>query len=149
MKLFRFTLMAVTATLLAGCQVPPVTEGPAPGIRVLDDRAPNARLNLDTVVILDKSLQTGKVGKLAVERSLGRRTATQTLEVIAVIRNRTDYPQQIEGRTQFYDAAGVPIEGPTAWQRLILDPQSINTYREFSTRTADVAHYYVEIREAR
>ena len=65
-----------------------------------------------------------------------------------MIRNRTDFVQQIEARTQYFDTVGVPVEEPTAWTRLTLDPNSIRAYKELSTHTSDVAHYYVEIREA-
>lgn len=144
------TLLMLVATLgLTACQtVAQVDEGPALGVRVNSPYAPNARLNLDTVVILDKALQDGRAGKLAVETSGGRRTPTGTLEIFAVIRNRTDYPQQIELRSQFFDQLGVPIEGPTAWSRLMLEPNGIQAYKEFSVGTSNVAHYYIEVREA-
>jgi hypothetical protein len=142
-------LLIGTALALSACKTVDVNEGARPGARVNDDRAPDARLNLDTVVILDKSLQDRKAGKLAIESSGARRSATGTLEVYAVIRNRTDYPLQIEARTQFFDRDKVPVEGPTAWQRVHLDPQAVSAYRELSTRVQDIAHYYVEIREGR
>jgi uncharacterized protein YcfL len=139
-----------SALVLAGCQSSKtIYEGPQPGERVRDDRAPYARVNLDTVVIIDKALQTQHSGKLAIERSGARRSPTGTLEVFAVIRNRTDFPQQIELRTQFFDSSGAPVEGPTAWKRVILDTQSVNSYTEFSIGTSNIAHYYVEVREGR
>jgi hypothetical protein len=148
MRIYGTVLAVVVA--MAGCiERTEVHEGPSPGVRVNDDRAPNARLNLDTVAILDKSLQDEEGGKLAVESTGGRRTATGTLEVYAVLRNRTDHRLQIEGRAQFFDDVGVPVEGPTQWRRMFLDPNSINAFKELSTRTTDVAHFYVEIREAR
>lgn len=139
------------ALLLSACPSngqKPIDEGPQPGVRVDDARAPNAGLRLDTVAILDKSLQNATGGKLAVESTGARRSPTNTVEAYAVIRNRTDFPLQIEGRVQFFDAVGVPIEGPTMWQRVMLDPQGISAYKELSTRT-DVGHYYIEIREGR
>lgn len=146
----RFTVFLFGAVMsIAGCTTVDVNEGARPGIRVDDDRAPDARLNLDTVVILDKSLQDRKAGKIAIESSGARRTATGTLEVYAVIRNRTDHPLQIEARTQFFDDLKVPAEGPTSWQRVYLDPQSVGAYRELSGRVDGIAHYYVEIREGR
>lgn len=142
-------LLIGTALALTGCKSVNVNEGAMPGARVDDDRAPDARLNLDTVVILDKALQDRRAGKIAIENSGARRTATGTLEVYAVIRNRTDHPQQIEARTQFFDDVKAPIEGPTMWQRVYLDPQAVAAYREMSTRVQGISHYYVEIREAR
>lgn len=135
---------------LYGCaQENYLKEGPAPGISIHSANAPYATLRMNSVAILDRSLQSERGGKLAIESTTSRRTPTDTLEAIAVIRNRTNYQQVIEGRVQFFDAAGVPLEGPTAWKRIFLDPNGISAYREFSTRTADVANYYIEIREAR
>ena len=146
----KLSLLVLAASLLTACVQTQerINEGAAGGIRITDERAPNARLNLDTVAILDKSLQNDRSGKLAIESSGGRRTATNTLEVYATIRNRTDFALQIEGRVQFFDAQGVPVEGPTAWTRVFLDPNGITAYKELSTRI-DVVHYYVELREAR
>lgn len=149
MKMVPLTLVLAAALAGAACSGINKDEGPRQAVRIADERAPSQRLNLDTVVILDKSLQDRKAGKLAVENSGARRTAADTVEAFAVIRNRTDYPLQIEGRTQFFDAMGIPLGSPSQWQRLYLDPQSINGYRELSTGTGDVAHYYIEIREGR
>jgi len=159
-------------TLCSGCQTTYVPEGAAPGVRVVEPRAPYASVHnrMNTVNIIDKSLQdwharqykpwwsqifgsgpkpSAKYAKVAVESTNSRRTPTGTLEVWAVIRNRTDHPLQIEGRTQFFDASQAPIENPTAWQRVSLPPNSVATYKECSTRVHDVAYYYIEIREAR
>jgi len=110
---------------------------------------------MNTVNILDKSLQhwagepEEKGGKIAVESTNARRNPTGTLEVWAVIRNRTDGQLQIEGRTQFFDRQQAPVEGPTAWQRVILPPNGVATYKEFSTMVDEPAYYYIEIREGR
>lgn len=142
----RILCIAVTGISLTACAV---HEGPSPGVRVDDARAPHATVQYDRVVILDDSLQSRRGGKIAVESQGARRTATGTLEVYAVFRNRTDYPLQIEGRVQFFDQDKVPVEGPSAWQRVYLQPNAVQAYREASTRVHDVAHYYVEIREGR
>jgi hypothetical protein len=140
---------------LAGCTTVDVREGPGPGVRVRDVRAPYATVRLNQVVITDKSLEEWygkpqeKRGKIAVESHDARRTPTGTLEVWAVLRNRTDFPLQIEGRTQFFDQDQAPAEGPTAWQRVHLPPQGTGVYREFSTKIEEIAYYYVEIREGR
>lgn len=141
--------IATAVVVLCACSNVDTSEGARAGVRINDDRTPDARLNLDTVVILDKALQDNKAGKLAIENSGARRTATGTLEVYAVIRNRTDHPLQIEARTQFYDADQVPSETPTSWERLYLDPQSVVAYKALSSGVHNVAHYYVEIREGR
>ncbi len=145
-----FSIVCVSAiVVLAGCKTVDVSEGASPGIRINDAEAPNARIIMDTAVILDKSLQNGRAGKLAIESTGARRTATGTLEAYAVIRNRTDYPLQVEGRVQFFDGMNVPVEGPTGWQRIYLDPQAVGAYKELSARVNDIAHYYIEIREGR
>src|SRR5690349_11806934 len=51
--------------LLTACQTPS-QEGAQMGVRVNDVNAPNARVMFDQVVILDKSLQSSKAGKVAV-----------------------------------------------------------------------------------
>jgi hypothetical protein len=130
-----------------GCKTV-VSEGPAPGMKVDDPRAPQATIQYNTVVILDKSLQ-GNKAKLAVENTNSRRTQSGTLEVWAVIRNRTDFQLQIEARAQFFNAEQTPSEGPTAWQRIFLPPQSVQTYREYSTKINEISYYYIEVREGR
>lgn len=146
-----------------GCTVLKVTEGPAPGVRVESPEAPYAGIRMNSVAILDKSLQKwyvyensitgtkeyGKVGKIAVESTGSRRTPTGTLEVWAVLRNRTDHDLQVEGRVQFFDSNRSPVEGPTAWQRIMLPPNSVTTYKEFSTKVRNISYYYIEIREGR
>jgi len=91
----------------------------------------------------------GIAAKLAVQSSDSRRSETGTLEVWAHLRNRTDHALQIEGRVQFFDSEKRPIEGPSAWKRMYLDPNTMATFSEFSTRADGVAYYYIELREGR
>jgi len=152
----KFAILVVAFFLfLSGCKTVDVREGPGPGVRVRDPQAPYAGIRMNSVAIIDKSLEEWygkpkeKRGKIAVESTSARRTPTGTLEVWAVLRNRTDYPLQIEGRTQFFDRDEAPVEGPTAWQRVHLPPQGVATYKELSTKVQEIAYYYVEIREGR
>ena len=142
----RLAVLAVAAFTVSACSI---DEGASPGVRIDDARAPNATVQYDRVVILDDSLQGRRGGKIAIESHGARRTPSGTVEAFAVIRNRTDYPLQIEARVQFFDMDKVPVEGPTAWQRVYLEANSVNSYREASTRVHDVAHFLVEIREGR
>ena len=148
-------LTAAAAALLPACETVNVREGPAPGVRVQDPLAPYATVRMNSVAIVDKSLQnwhgdeSGKRSKIAVEGTNAKRTATGTLQVWAMLRNRTDHPLQIEGRAQFFDESQAPLEGPTAWQRVSLPANSVATYRENSTHTDRVAYYYIEVREGR
>ena len=166
-------LLAVLFALVGGCRtVTDVAEGPAPGVQVRDERAPQAHIRMNTVAIVDKSLQkwdtkrtvyrpswlaifaggnteNQKYSKIAVEGTESKRTPTGTVEVWALLRNRTDHPLTVEGRTQFFDQQGAPTDGPSAWQRIHLPPQSVASYTERSTKVMDISYYYIEIREGR
>ena len=149
--------------VLAGCTTTIVSEGPAPGMKVESPSPYSAGVRMNAVAILDKSLQRwyifentmtgsierGKKGKIAVESTGARRSPTGTLEAWTLLRNRTDYPLQVEGRVQFFDANKAPLEGPTSWQRIMLPANSVSSYSEFSTKVHDIAYYYIEIREGR
>jgi uncharacterized protein YcfL len=120
-------------------------EGTHPGQRVVDPRFPETRARLNNAALTDDAL----VGRLAVEATNARRTATDTLEVWAELRNRTDHPMQVECRVLWFDQDEAQVESPSAWQRLYLDGNSRETCRETSTRVAGLAYYSIEIREAR
>ena len=149
--------------VLAACTVTSIQEGPAPGMKVDSPSPYIAGIRMNSVAVLDDSLQEwyiyensvtgvherGKKGKIAVENCNARRTPTGTVEAFAVLRNRTDYDLQVEGRVQFFDRDKAPVEGPTAWQRVYLPSNGVATYRECSTNINDVAFYYIEIREGR
>ncbi len=137
------------AALLAGCAHEPFTEGAQVARRVDDAMAPDARIQYDQVVILDRSLQGTKAGKIAVESQGARRNPTGTLRVIAQLRNRTEFRQAIEARVSFYDAGYAPIDRTSAWNRIFLDGNGVGVFEESSTLTSQVAHYLVELREAR
>lgn len=139
--------LGLLGVVACGCRTL-VREGPPTGVKVEDSGAPQATIQYNTVVILDKSLQDKKA-KLAVETTNSRRKPNGTIEVWAVFRNRTDFPLQIEARTQFFDAEKAPSEGPTAWQRVFLPPQGVQTYKEYSTKVSEISYYYIEVREGR
>ena len=134
--------------MLAACQTP-YQEGAQMGVRVQDQNAPNARIQYDQVVILDKQLQNSKAGKIAVEQQGARRTATGTLKVVVMVRNRTDYPQVLEARTSYFDSGFAPTEKPSAWTRVFLEPNGSAAYEESSMGAQNVAHYLVEVKESR
>ena len=134
-------LMFALVGLGVGCVRNVVQEGTYPPVMV---PGPDTGVRFNNVSLVDSSLQ----GKIAIQGSGWSRTATGTAQLWVQVRNRTDYFMQVEARTQFFDAAKVPLEGPSAWQRLMLSPNTITTYRENSTGS-DVAYYYVEIREGR
>lgn len=167
------TMFVSSVLVFTGCTtVVHVPEGASPGVQVRDPMAPNAGIRMNSVALVDKSLQqwdtkqidyqpawlsifaggrpeNEKYSKIAVEQSNARRSPTGTVEVWATFRNRTDYPLTLECRSQFFDRQEAPVEGPTAWQRVHLPQQSVATYKEFSTNVMDVGFYYIEVREAR
>ena len=123
------------------------------GVKPSAGAPPHTKMQYDKAVIVDDNLQvisgSGALAasKIYVEKNHAQRTDTDTLEVVVVVRNRTDYPQQIQGRTTFLDGAFVPVEPISAWKRIMLPANSIGVYREYSTSTIEVAHFYTEIRE--
>jgi hypothetical protein len=137
----------VALALLGACQTP-YQEGARMGVRINDPLAPNARIQFDQVVILDKGLQNSKTGKIAVEQQGARRTETGSLKVIATLRNRTDFPQVLEVRVSYFDSGFAPTEKTSAWSRVFLLPNGVASYEESSMATQAVAHYYVEIKES-
>lgn len=156
MKLISRTLLSAVAAsaLLTGCQQTSY-EGAMPAQQINRADAPNATIHLNTVVILDRELQdvpgpiSRRAGKITVERHGGVRLPTGAMEVYATIRNRTDFPQQLELRTQFFGSQQEPVEGPSAWQRVMLPPLGISTYKSSSMAFNNVDYYYVEVREGR
>lgn len=161
MKPLRAILLGYfVITVLSGCIQRSVKEGASPGIYADDEMV---KIRMNSVAILDRELQVtyvyeniltgtkeyGHPSKLSVESSGARRTPTGTAEVWAILRNRTNYPQQVECNVQFFDRSGAPVEGPTAWQRLVLSPNSVSSFKEFSTHTTEGLNYYIQVREGR
>jgi hypothetical protein len=160
MKFITAALQGILViSLFSGC-VQTLKEGASPGIHVDDEMV---KMRMNSVVILDRELQVtyvnennyngvkeyGYASKIAVESSGARRTSTGTAEVWTIIRNRTNFPQQLECNVQFFDRNGAPVEGPTAWQRVVLSPNAVGSYKEFSTNTIEGVNYYIQVREGR
>ncbi len=97
----------------------------------------------NNVGFLDTSLKN----KIAVENVDSRRTATNTLEVFTVLRNRKDKTYHITARTNYFDSNKRPLE-TTRWEAMVLSPRGVADYTALSTRT-DVGFYYIEVREGR
>lgn len=115
--------------------------------------------SMNVVRILDDSLMKmfsfkgtdwGKKSRrrIAFERVGIRPTATGTKEVWAMIRNETDHDIPLEGRVTWFDSYEGPIEGPSAWVKLYLNANSVNTFRSLSTHP-DALYYMIDIREGR
>lgn len=130
-RLIKILSLVSLALMLFGCASTEVNKG--------------IGVPLNTVNFLDKDLEQ----KLAVQSTNARRTASDTIEVWAVLRNKGDKTLQVEGRTQFFDRQQSPAEPPSAWQRLFIPAGALATYREFSTKVTEIGYYYVEIKEVR
>jgi len=163
-KIILATSLACFAVLFAGCSMAQKTqEGATVGEKTFHVTGQEVGMKMNSVAILDKSLQKwtvyentadgtihhGTVGKIAVESSGAKRNETGTVKTWAVLRNRTDFPMQVEARAQFFDEMQVPVEAPSSWQRIVLPPNAIGAFKENSLGIRDIKYYYIEVREAR
>ncbi len=143
--ILRKATLLVAAAMLLGTGCLSVREGTHRAKSVPSGEHHRTGIYWNNFVLTDDAI----AHKIAIEDQGSRRTATGTLEVWAQVRNRTNYPLQIEGRIQFYDREQVPIEGPSAWKRLMLPANTIATWTETSVKASEVAYYFGEIREGR
>jgi len=145
------TAALASALLLPGCAT---TSHPYSKSEEVVQRT--ADLEHNTVVFVDYNLNrttknrlTGwntNVARISVENQGIDRTATGTSQVWVVLRNHTDYPQQLEARTQFFTASGRPVDATPAWKRVHVPANSVTTYEELSVTTGHL-NYLVEIKE--
>lgn len=154
MKLLVTSLITLLVILnFNGCTT---HEGPTYGEKVLDENKNNI-FRLNTVAILDKSLQVWEYqdmteghntkSKIAVENLGIRSLDTNNVEVFTTIRNRTDYPLQLSIRSQFYDDNQITTEEPSAWKRIFLPKNSVVTYKEKSITAFRVSNFLIEVKE--
>lgn len=141
----KHSLVVLSLLVLVCASCLSVNEGTYRAKSVPSTRYSQTGVYWNNFVLTDKSISN----KIAIEDQGSRRTPTGTLEVWAQVRNRTDFPLQIEGRVQFYDSEQSPLEGPTAWKRIMLPANTIATWKESSVKTSEVAYYFGEIREGR
>lgn len=159
MKTMIFTLAGLAgAGLLAGCAQ---VQEPAPMCNMAGiaaqrqlvalpaaapgEPSPLMEMPLNSVSITDFTV----INKLYVRQVTAQRTPTGTVKVISQVINCTDYPLNVEARTQFYDQGQAPSEPVSAWKRLNLAPRTLNTYSESSIGAKNVAYYMVELKETR
>lgn len=148
---------------------------PNPCVNILQEKPQAPGIQMNSVNIIDTSLYYEMVGgtycngvqiapttaeaaaqqnsvaryKVTVEQTDSSRSATGTMEVLTILRNHTNFPLQIEGRTQFFDRNKSPVEDMSPWQRVQLPPKSIGTYKTVSNKREEVEFFYIEIREGR
>jgi len=142
MKLKLISLTSCFVLLVFGCSRTIINEGTNPPV---DVPGQNTGVRWNSASIVDDNI----ADKIAVEKIFSKRSPTETLEVNVVMMNRTDFDQEVECRTQFFDLTKIPCESPSAWQRIFLPANSVETYTEFSIKTSEVRFFYVEIREGR
>lgn len=152
MKLRSIFLSGLMVALL-GCANEPYT-GHHPV-----QRTSNTEMNTFTFIDhnlnrTDVSKTFGKVTnikhtvKVTIESSGIKNTATGTIEVWAMLRNRTDYDLQIEGMASFYDSGKTPLDDRSSWKRIMIPANGTALYKE-SSLTPDAVHFLVELREGR
>jgi len=135
MKLAKH-LTVISVLLLAACSTAPVAH------------------KMNSVVFVDKSLNFVKNGgfvsnevnviKLTVDKHGSKALPSGSMEVWAVIKNHTDYDQEIQVGTQFYDIDQAPSEFEAVQQRMFITKNSTKTYRQTSVKQ-NMKFYRVEI----
>lgn len=140
MKKYSIAILLLASLVMFGCTRNLVNEGSFDPVKV-----DTAKIRYNSVSILDESISK----KLSVNQTGSARTETGTLQVWAIFVNRTDYPQSIEARVQFFDVQKVPINKASSWRRMHLSPTASETYKETSLQREKVAYYHIEVREAR
>lgn len=109
-------------------------------VNIIDDALQQTHLKRDGSTHIDTKLAVEGAGQAVLE--------TGAREVWVTLRNLTDYPQNVETRVTWYDAAEKPVDGPTAWDRLMIPANGAETYTNPSVHPAAQA-FYVEVRELR
>jgi len=103
---------------------------------------------LNRIILNEKNKTTHQTLKVSLQKYGARLSQTNSLEVYTILKNHTDYDQQVEARTIFFDAAQTPLDDTSAWTRMYIPANSFGTYREYSV-SPDAKYYVVEIREGK
>ncbi|MCH2209576.1 MAG: hypothetical protein MK132_27470 [Lentisphaerales bacterium] len=131
----KYVLIAFITIFLSGCS----TEGAKFGTAVR-----NIGINYNGVGLLNDSIHDS----VAIEGTDWTRSATDTAQVWASLRNRTDSELVLQARTHFYDRSKMPIEKVSGWRQFFIPANGSQTYKE-SSISIDVGYYYIEVREAK
>jgi uncharacterized protein YcfL len=156
-------LKFVTPSLIGLVVVAGLTAAPAcakekqPEGGVQIDIQNNVRPTLNSVRVIDNTLAQYRKATIFSRRKIDSlldaegayvsETVTGFKKITVQIRNKTDEPLPLEARASWYDVNGVPTDTGSAWTRLFLQPRSLVTYEQVSTRL-NSAQYYVEVRGA-
>lgn len=152
--LLKFSALAALAWTLSACQT--TTNG-------YSAHHPTQRTQtneLNTIVFIDHNLNRTEIintalgkkakttVKITIDRSGFRSTDTGTAEIWAVLRNRTDYNLQVEGKAMFFDADEIPLDDESVWRRVHVPANGTAVFRETSLN--DQAEFFLlELREGR
>ena len=151
--------LALVVAMTAGCQQSVrILPGPQCDFRaiqaqgavqgpVLVPQVPGSAevMPLNAVNITDAAI----TNKIVVQSTNARREADGDITVFARLVNCTDFPLQLEARTNFLDGEQVDAEPVTAWSRLHAPAHGLVSYTTRSTAGAAVASYLIELREGR
>ena len=110
---------------------------------LVGERRTDFTLEMNRVLLLDERLREA----LLVERSGGRRSQTNTIEVYATLRSRLNEPSRIIARARFFDASQRPLD-VTQWTTLFLERRGLADYTALST-SPEAAAFIVEIQVTR
>lgn len=115
---------------------------------------------LNTIVFIDHQLNRTDITntfmgqdivdtvKITLDRSGVSNTATGQLEVWTILRNRTDYDLQVEGKALFFDSNKAPLMDESMWRRVYVPANGTAVYRETSINNR-AEYFLVELREGR
>lgn len=148
--------VAVMVLTLAACQSTTTQNGYS-GANPVQRTTTN---DLNTIVFIDHNLNRTDITqtafgervvetvKVTLDRSGMSNTATGQLEVWTMIRNRTDYDLQIEGKAMFFDANKAPLMDESMWRRVYVPANGTAIYKETSMNNR-AQYFLVELREGR
>jgi hypothetical protein len=106
------------------------------------EKPPVVRAPFNTVAMTDPAM----LRKIFAANPVIKRSPTGTLQVSASLFNCTDYPLQIEARTQFFDSSEQPTEAVSAWKRVYLAPRTDSYYQESSV-AVEAQLFEIDLRE--
>jgi len=147
-KLMVFMLLHLFVSNIIALETEFDTRQQAEGLNEQFDQVIYIDHDLNRIELATLLSRERKVVKVTTERFGAKKTETGMLRAWAVLKNRTDYALQVEGRVIFFDQDLLPIDDVTAWKRMYLPANGIGTYRDTSI-SFDAAHYMIELREAR
>lgn len=139
---------------LAGCQS---TQNGYSGNHPVQRTTTN---EMNTIVFIDHDLNRTDITrsifgeyvrdtfKVTLDRSGIATSPTGQMEVWTMIRNRTDYDLQVEGKAIFFDANQVPLPDESMWRRVYVPANGTAIYRETSLDNR-AQYFLLELREGR